>query len=193
MPAWSGADELRDDDGEQRKHDAPYADADAIEDEVARGLMGRVLLFLACKRALRGRADETVDPMIHQSCDCALLARFVGPSIHSAIIISHKTNVIRGGIMADTITQEPVSFPSTDGETTIHGYIWRDEDCTSPRGVVQIAHGRPSTSSATTTSRVFWPARVSSSGATITSPMVIASRNPRLGASLTRATAQITS
>lgn len=43
--------------------------------------------------------------------------------------------------MADTITQEPVSFPSTDGETTIHGYIWRDEDCTSPRGVIQIAHG----------------------------------------------------
>ena len=43
--------------------------------------------------------------------------------------------------MADTITQEPVSFPSTDGETTIHGYIWRDEDCTSPCGVVQIAHG----------------------------------------------------
>ena len=43
--------------------------------------------------------------------------------------------------MADTITQEPVSFPSTDAETTIHGYIWRDEGCASPRGIIQIAHG----------------------------------------------------
>lgn len=43
--------------------------------------------------------------------------------------------------MADTITQEPVSFPSTDAETTIHGYIWRDEGCASPRGIIQVAHG----------------------------------------------------
>ena len=43
--------------------------------------------------------------------------------------------------MADTITQEPVSFPSTDAETTIHGYIWRDEGYASPRGIIQVAHG----------------------------------------------------
>ncbi len=40
--------------------------------------------------------------------------------------------------MADTITQEPVSFPSTDAETTIHGYIWRDEGCASPRGIIRL-------------------------------------------------------
>lgn len=43
--------------------------------------------------------------------------------------------------MADTITQEPVSFPSTDTATTIRGYIWHDEGCATPRGIVQIAHG----------------------------------------------------
>ena len=43
--------------------------------------------------------------------------------------------------MAHTITQEPISFPSTDAATTIRGYIWRDRERTAPRGIVQIAHG----------------------------------------------------
>lgn len=43
--------------------------------------------------------------------------------------------------MTDSIMQEPISFVSTDTETTIRGYIWRDESCTKPRGIVQIAHG----------------------------------------------------
>ncbi len=43
--------------------------------------------------------------------------------------------------MTDSIMQEPISFASTDTETTIRGYIWRDESCAKPRGIVQIAHG----------------------------------------------------
>lgn len=43
--------------------------------------------------------------------------------------------------MADTITREPISFASTDAATTIRGYIWRDESCAEPRGVIQVAHG----------------------------------------------------
>lgn len=43
--------------------------------------------------------------------------------------------------MTDSIMQEPISFASTDTETTIRGYIWHDESCAKPRGIVQIAHG----------------------------------------------------
>ena len=43
--------------------------------------------------------------------------------------------------MAENIIREPLSFTSADGETTIHGYIWRDQENSAPKGIVQIAHG----------------------------------------------------
>ena len=43
--------------------------------------------------------------------------------------------------MTTTITREPVSFMSEDAKTRIHGFIWRNENCSSPRGIVQIVHG----------------------------------------------------
>lgn len=43
--------------------------------------------------------------------------------------------------MSADVTRTPVSFMSTDEETTIHGYIWKDESLANHRGVVQIVHG----------------------------------------------------
>lgn len=43
--------------------------------------------------------------------------------------------------MTTNITREPVSFMSGDAKTRIHGFIWRDEACSTPRGVLQIVHG----------------------------------------------------
>ena len=43
--------------------------------------------------------------------------------------------------MSIDITRQPVSFTSSDGDTTIHGYIWSDSTNEAPNGIVQIAHG----------------------------------------------------
>ncbi len=43
--------------------------------------------------------------------------------------------------MADTIKRDQISFASNDGTSTIYGHLWRDEENTTPRGIIQIAHG----------------------------------------------------
>ncbi len=35
---------------------------------------------------------------------------------------------------------EEITFPSTDGHTTVHGYLWVPQD-TEPRAVIQLSHG----------------------------------------------------
>lgn len=43
--------------------------------------------------------------------------------------------------MSSPITCEPVSFPSTDGKTQIHGYCWSSQDVEDVKAVVLLAHG----------------------------------------------------
>ena len=40
--------------------------------------------------------------------------------------------------MSETIRFETVTYPSSDGKSTIHGYIWMPEN---PRGIIQLSHG----------------------------------------------------
>ncbi len=43
--------------------------------------------------------------------------------------------------MPSPITREPISFPSTDGKTQIHGFCWRPQDADNARAVVLLSHG----------------------------------------------------
>lgn len=40
--------------------------------------------------------------------------------------------------MSDTIRFEAFTYPSADGKSTVHAYIWAPE---SPRGIIQLSHG----------------------------------------------------
>lgn len=43
--------------------------------------------------------------------------------------------------MSNSITREPITFASTEENTEIHGYIWREGENERPRGIVHIVHG----------------------------------------------------
>lgn len=43
--------------------------------------------------------------------------------------------------MPESITVEPLSFPSSNGKTQITGLVWQDSGLADPKGVVLITHG----------------------------------------------------
>lgn len=43
--------------------------------------------------------------------------------------------------MEDSTMRDPVRFPSSDGRTELHGFVWHSSEGERVKGIVQIAHG----------------------------------------------------
>ena len=71
--------QLRNHDGEDRKHHAPSTGANGVADVVTRGFVGSELLFLV-ERTFRHHAQKAVAPIVDGFFHRILLARLVRPA-----------------------------------------------------------------------------------------------------------------